>query len=68
MIKVTAQVLGGEMDVLELEDGATVADVKAEMDVAGYVATVNGEPADDDFELAEYEFCTLSPSVKGGNR
>ena len=65
-MKVTAQVLGGELDVLELAEGATVGEVKEVMGVPTYTATVNGEPQDDDFELADFEFCTLSPSVKGG--
>lgn len=64
MAKVTAQVLGGEVKVLEGVE--CVGDVKEEMSVASHTATVNGEPADDDFELEDYEFVSLSPSVKGG--
>jgi hypothetical protein len=67
-MKVTCQALGGELRVIEVEDGEilTVGDVKAEMECENYACTVNGEPADDDFELADFEFCTLSPQVKGG--
>lgn len=65
-MKITVQVLGGESDILDLDEGSTVGDVKREMGVVGYAAAVNGEPCDDDAELSEYEFVTLSPSVKGG--
>jgi len=65
-MKVSVQVLGGEMTVLDLDPGTTVDAVREELGVEGYTATINGEPADGDFELAEYEFVTLSPSVKGG--
>jgi hypothetical protein len=64
MAKVTAQVLGGEVKVLE--DVFDVGEVKAELQVPEHTATVNGEPADDDYELEDYEFVSLSPSVKGG--
>ena len=62
--KVTAVVLGGSPRIL---DGVTtVGDVKGRLNVAGHTANVNGEPAGDDFELEDYEFVSLSPSVKGG--
>ena len=64
--QVTAQVVGGESKVWSLEDAPTVGDVKRLMGVPNYTATVNGEPEDDDYELAEWEFVTLSPPVKGG--
>ena len=63
MAKVTAQAVGGTAKVLE--NMGTVADVKRELDLVSYQATVNGEPADDDYELDDYEFVTLSPKVKG---
>lgn len=66
--KVTVQVLGSSASVLDLDEVTTVADVKAEMGVPNYSATVNGDPVDDDEELQVYDFITLSPSVKGGNR
>ena len=65
-MKITVQILGGDLTVLELDDGDTVGTVKDTLEVANYTATVNGEPAEDDFELAEYEFVTLSPQIKGG--
>jgi hypothetical protein len=64
MAKVTAQVLGGDPKLLD--DVGTVGQVKSRMNAAGHTATVNGEPADDDHQLSDYEFVTLSPAVKGG--
>jgi hypothetical protein len=64
MAKVTAQVLGGEVKVLE--DVDTVGEVKDLMGVSSHTATVNGEPAEDDDALMDFEFVSLSPSVKGG--
>ena len=64
MAKVTAQVLGGAVKVLE--DVYTVNDVREEMGCENHTATVNGEPADGDYELEDFEFVSLSPSVKGG--
>lgn len=63
---VHAQVLGGS--VKELKDVTTVADVKRQLNVPTYTATVNGEPAEDGDTLEEYEFVSLSPAVKGGVR
>jgi len=64
MAKVTAQVLGGDPKLLE--DVRTVADVKSRLQVPSHTATVNGETADDNYQLSDYEFVTLSPAVKGG--
>ena len=64
MAKVTAQVLGGDPKVID--DVGTVGGVKARLQVQGHVATVNGEPADDNYELSDFEFVSLSPAVKGG--
>lgn len=61
--KVTAQVLGGQPKVF---DGvSTVEEVKQKMAATSYAATVNGEPASDDYELDDYEFVTLAPPSKG---
>lgn len=64
MAKVTAQVLGGALKQIEAD---TISGVKALMGeaYANYQATVNGEAADDDYELADYEFVALSAKVKG---
>ncbi len=63
--KVTAQVLGGEAQVLDR--CSTVEDAFEELGLDGsYTATVNGEPVDMDYELSDYEFVCFSPAVKGG--
>jgi hypothetical protein len=64
MAKVTAQVLGGDPKVLD--DCGTVGQVKSRLGVATHTATVNGEPAEDSYQLSDFEFVSLSPAVKGG--
>lgn len=62
---VTAQVLGGEAQVLNGVE--TVGDALEELGLDGnYTATVNGEPVDLDYELSDYEFISFSSAVKGG--
>lgn len=62
---VTGQVVGGSVKILN--DCATVGCVKKRLGVeTGYVASVNGEPADDDHELSDFEFVSLAPAVKAG--
>lgn len=64
MAKVTAQVVGGQAKVIEV---STVDEVRAALGLsASYEATVNGEPADMEQELEDYEFVTFSEKVKGG--
>ena len=65
MAKVQAQVLGGE--IKQLDDVNAVTDVKSRLQATNHVATVNGEPVEDDYQLSDYEFVSLSPAVKGGN-
>lgn len=64
--KVTGHVLGGQPKIL---DGMnTVADVKKALNVgAGYEATVQGEPSDDNEPLNDYDHVSFAPAVKGGN-
>lgn len=62
MAKVTAQVVGGQLKQIEAD---TVAEVKSQLNLTNYQATVNGDPQGDDYELADYEFVALSPQVKG---
>lgn len=63
--KITGQVLGGVEKVMESAE--TVKDVFNELGLTGnYSATINGEPADMDADLNDYEFVAFSPSVKGG--
>lgn len=64
MAKVQAQVVGGSVKIHE--DMETVGEVRAAMNIgANYSVTVNGEPADDEHELADYEFVAFAPQVKG---
>jgi hypothetical protein len=63
--KVTAQVLGGEAQVLDC--CKTVEDAFEELGLEGnYTATVNGEPVDMDYELSDFEYVSFAPAVKGG--
>lgn len=62
MAKVQVQVTGGAIQQKEV---GTVGDVKSQYPGANYTATVNGEPADDSYVLSDYEFITLTESVKG---
>ena len=61
--KVQAQVLGGDIKQIE---AATVRDVKQHFGLMSHTATVNGEPAGDDYRLEDYQFVSLAPAVKGG--
>ncbi len=61
---VVAQVLGGDKKVLDNVE--TVGDVKAQLAVSGYSATVNGDTASDSDELSDGDFVSLSQAVKGG--
>lgn len=64
--KITAQVLGGQPKTFD--DVETVGDLRKELKLErGYTATVNGEPADDDQDLNDYEFVSFAPAVKGGS-
>ena len=66
MAKVQVQVAGGEIKEINEEEITTVGDIKEELGKEDYVATVNGEPVDDDHELSDYEFVTLAKPVKAG--
>jgi sulfur carrier protein ThiS len=63
MAKVTVQLSGGNP---ELKKAQTVGQLKEMMDAEEYAATVNGEPVEDDYELSQYEFVSLTPAVKAG--
>lgn len=63
--KITGQVLGGSPkgDI----SAETVGGVFKQLGLSGnYTATVNGEPADMETELNDYEQVMFAPSVKGG--
>jgi len=61
---VHAQVLGGEIKTVEVD---TVGDVRKLLEVPNHTASVDGEPAEDDEELADFSFVSFSPAIKGGN-
>lgn len=63
MAKIHAQVLGGSIKEIEAE---TVGEAKRLMGAEKHAATVNGESADDDQDLNDFEFISLAPAVKGG--
>lgn len=63
MAKVTVKVTGGDIKEMNAD---TVGDIKDELNLSDYTATVNGEPAEDDYELEDFNFVTLSTAVKGG--
>lgn len=62
MANVFGQVAGGQPKNLE---ASTVAQVKELMNAKNYTASINGDPAEDSEELADFDVITLSPSVKG---
>lgn len=62
MATINAQVVGGSIKQVSAN---TVGEVKEQFKAQGYTATVNGEPAADDYVLSDYEFVSLAPSVKG---
>lgn len=62
---VTGHVVGGQPKLFD--DCETVGCIKKRLAVeTGYVASVNGDPADDDYELSDYDHVSLAPAVKGG--
>lgn len=64
---IKAQVSGGEVKSYDGVD--TVGDVRKKLGLnSSYVATVNGEPEDDECELDDYNFVAFAPAVKGGSR
>jgi hypothetical protein len=64
MAAVVGQVVGGKAQ--PQVDVSSVADVRKAMALgANYAASVNGEPADDEQELADGDFVTFAPQVKG---
>lgn len=63
--KVVVRVSGGAQKTLDNVE--TVGEVKKEMGVdINYTATVNGDPADNDQELNDFEQVDLAPAAKGG--
>ena len=65
-IKITAVVTGGQEKVLTEEVG-TVRDALTVLGLSDkHTATINGEPADLDEELEDYNYVAFSEKVKGG--
>lgn len=64
MAKVQVQVAGGSIQQKEADD---IAELKEIVGASGYQASVNGEPVDDEHELADYEFVSFSKPVKAGS-
>lgn len=62
--KLQAQVAGG--DVQANQSASTVGELAKKVGAEGYVATVNGEPADNNQELNDYEFVSFAKPVKAG--
>jgi hypothetical protein len=64
MAKVSAKVLGGEIQEIE---ATTVGEAKTQMGLEGnYSATVNGAAATDSTPLSDFQMINFSESVKGG--
>jgi len=63
MAKVTVEITGSTPQVVEGVN--TVGDVKKKFGKTGYIAKVNGDSANDEQELNDYEFVTLAENVKG---
>lgn len=62
---VIGQVAGGEKKILD--NVHTVADVKRSLNVSeGYTAAINGDPAEDNDDVSDGDFVSLSKAVKGG--
>jgi sulfur carrier protein ThiS len=62
-MKVQVQVAGGSIQSKEAD---TVEELAIMMGAVGYVATVNGEPVDSNYELSDYEFVSFAKPVKAG--
>ncbi len=65
MAKVQVQVVGG---TIQPKEARTIGDLKRDLALTNYQASVNGEPKGDSHELTDYEFVALSPQVKGAKR
>lgn len=63
MAKVTVEIAGSPAQVVEGMN--TVGDVKKKFNKTNYIAKVNGDSAEDDQELNDYEFVSLAENVKG---
>ena len=62
MAKVTAKLIGGS---LQEKTAGTVGELAAMLGAEKYQATVNGDPADHDDDLSDYDYVTFAEKVKG---
>lgn len=63
MAKVQVQVAGGSIQQKEAE---TIGALAILVGADGYVATVNGEPQQNDHNLSDFEFVSFAKAVKAG--
>lgn len=65
--QIQAQVAGGEIKLLKNMELRLVKDLRAKLGLGNeQAATINGEPADDNQELRDYDFVAFAPKVAGG--
>jgi hypothetical protein len=62
MAKVQVQIPGGSIQQREAD---TVGELAEQLSVTSHQASVNGEPADMDQDLEDYQFVSFAPKVKG---
>lgn len=65
MIVIT-KALGGKVKETEIEEGSNLGDLKEQLGLEGYTASVAGESQDEDYELDEYDVVNFSPAAKAG--
>lgn len=65
--QITIQVVGSDKPKV-VDEVNTVQEAREEMGLdIGYTATVNGEPADDNDKLRNYETVSFAKATKGGS-
>ncbi len=64
MAKVQVQVAGGAIQ--QKDEVTTIGELAGIVGASGYVATVNGEPQESDYELNDFEFVSFAKPVKAG--
>ena len=63
MATVKIQVAGGNQ---QDKEATTVGEARTQVGADGYQASVNGEPADDNYQLRRHDFVSFSKPVKAG--
>lgn len=63
MANVKVQVAGGAQ---QDKSASTVGEARQSVGAIGYQASVNGEPADDNYQLRNNDFVSFSKPVKAG--